>query len=355
MKRICILGATGSIGQQACDLALEHPDQFKIVGASGHSRFETLEKKAIPHLLDTRDNFDLKHFLQQCRPDIVLNAISGFVGLEYSWQVAEQGIPLALANKETLVCGGKLFLSHAQKHKTPLYPVDSELSAVWQCLSSNPPKYIQKIYLTASGGPFLERENTKSVSKKEVLSHPTWNMGEKITIDSATLANKCLEFFEILHFLGAQKEQIQIIIHPQSIVHSLVQWKDNSMLAQLSPPDMKFCILFALNYPKRITNNLPSLDFKNLNLNFRMPDDKKFPMLQILEFYKNSDDWLPIVFNAANEVARNAFLEDRISFSDIAHIVQKTLQDTSPQEIHSLDEIQDLDARTREKTTSLLP
>lgn len=366
MKKICLLGATGSIGKSTFELVKKNPDKFKIVGVSGHSNFKDLEKLAsefeIPYLLDTKEDFDYSEFLKKCEPDIVLNSIVGFAGLKFSLQTLEQKIPLALANKESLVAGGDILMELSEKNKTPIYPVDSEHSAIFDCLINVPegsekqkslmPDYkkFEKILLTCSGGPFFGKsfEDLKKVSLENALKHPNWSMGPKITIDSATLANKCLEFFEAMHLFGATKDQIEIVIHRESIVHSMVEFLDSSILAQLAPPNMELPISMALNFPEKNNCKLPRQSFKNLNLSFFEPDKKVFKTLEVLEYCAECMQNFPIVFNAVNEVAVAQFLDKKIEFVQIFEILQRSIEQTKLEVPDSLEKILEIDKGARE-------
>ncbi|MCK5460363.1 1-deoxy-D-xylulose-5-phosphate reductoisomerase [Candidatus Gracilibacteria bacterium] len=353
MKKICLLGATGSIGKSTFELVKKNPDKFKIVGASGHAHFPELEIIAqefnIPHLLNTKESFDYADFLKKCEPDIVLNAIVGFTGLKFSIETLQQKIPLALANKESLVAGGKLLMQLSQENKTPILPVDSEHSAIFQCLNTSPHTDFKKIILTCSGGPFWgkTKKNLEKITIAQALKHPNWSMGAKISIDSATLANKCLEFFEAMHLFGASKNQIQIVIHRESIVHSMVEFPDSSIIAQLSPPTMKLPIALALNFPKRENYNLPRQIFSNLDLSFRTPDKKVFRTLELLEICTEQMQNFPIVFNAANEIAVENFLNEKILFSQIFDVLEQTIHETKLENPDSLEKILEIDKNAR--------
>ncbi len=377
MKKIVLLGATGSIGKSTLDLVRENEKEFQMVGISGHTNVQKLKEIAkkinVANILYT--NVGTCHgmslperyvkFLKQCNPDIVLNAISGFAGLRFSVETLKNKIPLALANKESLVSGGEFLMNLSRKNKTPIFPVDSEHSAIWQCLGCCHPasqgensgspfhkrkfKTFSKIYLTCSGGPLRSRSSFANVTKAEVLAHPTWNMGQSITVDSATLANKCLEVFEAMHLFGAKREQIEIVIHPQSIVHSLVEFEDSSLMAQLSPPDMRLPIALALENGERKKFNLPRLDMKNLSLQFEAPDRKRFPTLELLDICTKKMQNFPIVFNAANEVARDAFLKDKISFAQIFKVLEQTIKETKLERADSLEAICQIDRDARER------
>lgn len=366
MKKICLFGATGSIGHSTLELAAAHPDQFQIVGASAHSRFETLESLNIPHLLDTRQDLNIGAFIHQCEPDIIVNAVTGFEGLKFSIATLEAGLPLALANKESLVCAGPLLKKLSTQYKAPIIPVDSEHSAIFQCLidevdlgalKGRPQinfKKFETIYLTASGGPFREYENLSEVTLDQALTHPNWDMGPQITIDSATLANKCLEFFEAMVLFDARPEQIQILIHPQSVIHSMVEFPDSSVMAQMSPPDMSLPIAYALNFPQRKPNHLPRQNFTGLSLEFQSPRPEIFRTLQVLKTCAEHMENFPIVFNAANEVARNAFLDGQIQFTQIFDVLETVIADTHLEEVKTLKDIYRIDNDARKKAQSCL-
>ena len=359
MKKVLIFGATGSIGQSALQLIQNNPESFELVGVSGHRRVEQLPQ-GVP-ILNTKEKpspEEIQDFIQQAKPNIVLNAVGGFAGLRFSRAVLELGIPLALANKESLVAGGNLLMDLAKQNNTFILPVDSEHSAIFQVLTNDqtPPQYkpFEKIYLTCSGGPFRNID-LNHVAKEQALKHPNWEMGSKITIDSATLANKCLEVFEAMYLFGAKKEQIKMVIHPQSVVHSMVQFSDSSIIAQMSPPDMRLPIGYALNYPDRTDYQLPKLDFSDLTLDFQQPDSEKFKTLQILEYCQEHMGSLPITFNAVNEVAVDAFLKEQISFIEIFDILEKVVLKSNMEAVESFEQIETIDKESRIKTLSLLP
>jgi 1-deoxy-D-xylulose-5-phosphate reductoisomerase len=363
MKKILIFGASGSIGQSAMALVKANPNTFKIVGASAGSRFVDLEKAAaeldIKHLLNTRNGADIgviTSFIAQCQPDIVLNAVSGFAGLPYTLATLQLELPLALANKESLVAAGDLVMQLSRERKAPVYPVDSEHSAIWQCLANDDQtfKAYHKILLTCSGGPFYGQKDLSKVNPKQALKHPNWDMGAAITIDSATLANKCLEVFEAQHLFGATAEQIEIVIHPQSVVHSMVQFADSSIIAQMSPPSMQLPIAYALNYPNREAYKLETPDFTKLDLSFRAPDKNTFKTLQILEYCLAHGQNLPNVFNAVNEEARNAFIRGEISFTQIFEILETVVEKTEIKTDSSLADIYQTDKEARAAAQALL-
>lgn len=386
MRKIVLLGATGSIGKSTFELVRRNPDKFQIVGASAHSHFSELEKMAgefgINNLLNTRGgdscgrsdqgratikDCPYKEFLKKCEPDIVLNAVTGFAGLKFSMETLKQEIPLALANKESLVTGGKIIMALSREMKTPIIPVDSEHSAIFECLvkNYNPrvnfstpglnfPEYkaFHKILLTCSGGPFFgkTRKELEVVTLAQALKHPNWDMGAGITIDSATLANKCLEFFEAMHLFNATKDQIEIVIHRESIVHSMVEFSDSSILAQMAPPNMELPIGMALNYPDKMDYQLPRQSFKNLNLSFAEPDKEVFKTLQLLDICADNMENFPIVFNAAKEVLVSQFLKEQIRFIDIFDVLEEVIHSTKLESIDSIEKILEVDRRARDFT-----
>lgn len=365
MKRVVLLGATGSIGSSTFALLKRKVGSFQIVGASAHSRFADLEALAaehsIEHLLDTRDEdgdgSKFKEFLKVCEADIVLNAVVGFAGLKYSLAILEAKVPLALANKESLVTGGGLLMDLAKQNKVPILPVDSEHSAIFQCLVDGAEyKPFNKILLTCSGGPFYGKtaEELSQVTKAQALAHPNWDMGEKISIDSATLANKSLEFFEAMHLFEASREQVEIVIHRQSIVHSMVEFADSSVIAQMSPPNMELPIAVALNHPDRVDYDLPRQDFSALDLSFAKPDKDVFRTLQVLDYCAERMENLPIIFNAVNEVAVEAFLNDQIEFTQIFDLLERVVEQAKLEPIDSLEKVFEVDKKARQEAQNVL-
>jgi len=363
MKKVLIFGASGSVGRSTIELIRNNPEQFKIVGASAGSRFEDLKQTAaelnIAHILDTRGDMTMEvitSFIQQSEPDIVLNAVSGFAGLRFTLATLESNLPLALANKESLVAAGDFVMALSKERKAPIIPVDSEHSAVWQCLANNDTtlKPFRKIFLTCSGGPFFGWDNLENITPQQALKHPNWDMGAGITVDSATLANKCLEFFEAMHLFSATKDQVEIVIHPQSVVHSMVQFEDSSIIAQLSPPSMQLPIAYALNFPERSDCGLPTPDFSALDLNFRAPDKNLFRTLEVLEHCATHMQNLPTVFNAVNEEARNAFINGQISFTRIFEILEAVTTQTRIKPLENLGHIYEIDQLAREMARALI-
>jgi len=353
-RKINIFGTSGSIGQSTLKVLRGNKEAYEFVTFSAYDNVEQL----IADCLEFRPRYanigNEKHFwklknalsdtnitasygkeslldLACTNVDWSMSAIIGFAGVEVSLRCAEYSNVLALANKETLVCAGRLLLDICKINRTKLIPVDSEHSAIFQCLEGERRKDLKSIILTASGGPFRDwsLEEMKSATLKQALKHPNWSMGTRITIDSASMFNKALELIEAMHLFGLKFSEIEVIIHPQSIIHSMVNFNDGSTLAQMSIPDMKGPIGYALNYPKRLSVNLENIDFTKLNaLEFFEPDKKKFPALEIVKKVgKNLD--LGVVFNAAKEIALDRFISGDIAFLNMADLVEKTLEESS--------------------------
>src|SRR5689334_22833797 len=299
MRKIALLGATGSIGRQALDVIDAHPELELAAAASGSQPVDGLAPL-------TQVGGDLTELLDRAQPDLVLNAVVGFAGLPATLWALDRGVDLALANKESLVAAGELALAAQQRGGGRLLPVDSEHSAAFQCLENRAPDQIDSLVLTASGGPFRgrSREELAEVTPAEALAHPTWNMGPKITVDSATLANKGLELIEAHFLFGLDYDQIEVVVHPSSIVHALVRFRDGAALAHLGYPDMRVPISFALTYPDRAATPIPALDLSSgVTLEFHAPDIDTFPMLALARNAGERGGTAPCVFNAANEVA----------------------------------------------------
>jgi 1-deoxy-D-xylulose-5-phosphate reductoisomerase len=343
VKRIALLGATGSIGRQALEIVDAHPELELVAAASGSRPAAGLAPL-------TQVGGDLTELLERADPDLVLNAVVGFAGLPATLWALERGVDLALANKESLVAAGELALDAQRRGGGRLIPVDSEHSAAFQCLEGRDPEQVHSLVLTASGGPFRgrTRDELADVTPVEALAHPTWSMGPKITIDSATLANKGLELIEAHFLFRLPYEQIEVVVHPSSVVHALVRLRDGAALAHLGYPDMRVPISYALTYPDRAATAVPPLDpASGLTLEFRAPDLETFPLLALARSAGEEGGTAPCVFNAANEVAVAAFLGGRLPFLGIAAVVEETLAgaDTSP--AHDLDELIAVDADAR--------
>ena len=370
MKNIGILGSTGSVGTQALDVVRMHPDRFNVVFLSSHSNVELLKKQAIEfkpdlvHLYDENKINEIKNnknlfngveilsgkkgLLELCsytKSDIILNAIVGFNGLEPTIKILESGINLALANKESIVQAGHLVMNLANLNNAKVLPVDSEHSAIWQCLFGEDIKSVKKIILTASGGPFrkLSINDFPNITKSQALNHPNWKMGDKITIDSATMMNKGFEFIEAFWLFNISIDKIKVVIHPQSIIHSMVEFIDGSIKAQLSSPDMKLPIQIALTYPSR--HPLKGIDF-NLkefsNLTFEKLDFEKFKCVKLAKQAIKAGGSYPTVLNVANDLAVDLFLQDKISFIKIPELIEESLNNHEYINNPSFDDIKSI-------------
>ncbi len=343
MKRIALLGATGSIGRQAIEIVDSHPELELCAAASGSRDVDGLAPF-------TQVGGDLTELLERAEPDLVLNAIVGFAGLPATLWALERGVDLALANKESLVAAGDLALAAQRSGGGRLIPVDSEHSAVFQCLEGRTDEQVHSLVLTASGGPFRGRirDELVGVTPEDALAHPTWNMGPKITVDSATLANKGLELIEAHFLFGLSYEQIEVVVHPSSTVHALVRFRDGAALAHLGYPDMRVPISYALTYPERAATPLPPLDLASgLRLEFEAPDLETFPLLELARRAGEQGGTGPCVFNAANEVAVAAFLEGRLPFLQIAEVVADALSVTERAPARDLNDLVEADAAAR--------
>jgi 1-deoxy-D-xylulose-5-phosphate reductoisomerase len=351
-KRVAVLGATGSIGTQTLEVIKSHPNLFEVevltaqnnadllieqakefqpncVVIGNESYYSKVKEALLP--LDIKvyaGEKALAQVVEMDTIDIVLTALVGYAGLIPTIHAIKSGKPIALANKETLVVAGELITALAKEHAVNIYPVDSEHSAIFQCLVGEFHNPIEKIILTASGGPFRGRnkEFLASVTKEQALKHPNWDMGAKITIDSASLMNKGLEVIEAKWLFGLSAEQIEVVVHPQSIIHSLVQFEDGSIKAQLGLPDMRIPIQFALSYPNRIGSNFPRFDFKQYEkLTFEQPDLETFRNLGLAYEAMKMGGTAPCILNAANEVVVEAFLKDQIGFLQMSDVIEETL------------------------------
>jgi len=352
-KRIAVLGSTGSIGTQTLEVISRHSDLFEVEVLTAHNQHEILVKQSLKyrpnavvisnekHYQLVNDALDpegikvyagqaaLDQVVQMDSIDIVLAAMVGYAGLSSVIKSLEAGKAVALANKETLVVAGELVTKLSLENRTPIIPVDSEHSAIFQCLVGENGNPIEKIYLTASGGPFrkLSVSEISKVSRLQALKHPNWDMGAKITIDSASMMNKGLEAIEAKWLFSLKPDQIDVIIHPQSIIHSIVQFNDGSMKAQMGLPDMKLPIQYALGFPSRLNSPDKRFNFADYpELNFEKPDLNKFPNLRIAFEVMEKGGNMPCIMNAANEVAVDAFLKDRIGFTQMTTIIEKTLE-----------------------------
>jgi len=348
MRKVALLGATGSIGRQAVDVVAAHSELELCALGSGSTPLDALAAEhGVRHV---QVGGDLTELLERSGPDLVLNAIVGFAGVGATLWALEHGVTLALANKESLVAAGELALAAQARGGGLLLPVDSEHSALFQCLEGRDPRTIHSLVLTASGGPFRGRSAgaLASVTPAEALAHPTWQMGPKITVDSATLANKGLELIEAHWLFDVPYERIEIVVHPGSIVHSLVRFRDGAALAHLGYPDMRVPISFALAYPERPETPVPSLDLAaGLTLEFEAPDVETFPLLALAREAGELGGTYPCAFNAANEVAVEAFLAGRIAFPEIAGTVAEALASVDGAAARDLDDLLAADAAAR--------
>ena len=339
MKRVALLGATGSIGRQALEIIDGNPALELVAASSGSTPIDGLAPL-------TQVGGDPTSLLEEARPDIVLNATLGFAGLPATMWALEHGVTLALANKESLVAAGDLALAAQERGGGRLIPVDSEHSALFQCAQLGEP---ESLVLTASGGPFRgrSRDELADITPEQALAHPTWTMGAKITIDSATLANKGLEVIEAHFLFGLPYDRIEVVVHPTSIVHGLVRFRDGAAIAHLGLPDMRVPISYALTYPDRAQTPVPTLDLTAGPLEFFEPDTDTFRLLALAREAGERGGTYPCAFNAANEVAVAAFLDGRIGFLDIAGSVEDVLDRTDGAPARDLDELLEADLRAR--------
>jgi len=378
-RRLAILGSTGSIGIQALDVVSRSPEQLRVVALSASSAWEPLIEQAREYgvrriALADRDaaaraaeawtdgevlagTDGIVQLVTDCECDMVLNGIVGSAGLVPSVAALGEGIDLALANKESLVVGGELVTQLAEATGAQIIPVDSEHSALFQLLASERPGTVDRLVLTASGGPFrgLRSEQLEEVTVEQALAHPTWEMGGKITIDSATLMNKGLELIEAHHLFGTPYEQIDVVVHPQSIIHSLIQLCDGATLAHLGYPDMRVPISYALHYPERVDVPLAPLDLVALGaLTFEPADEQTFACLRVAREAARAGGTAPCTLNAANEIAVHAFLAGRLGFLEIARVIEETLGGLPAEQVHSFEALGDADARARRLAAELV-
>jgi 1-deoxy-D-xylulose-5-phosphate reductoisomerase len=351
VKRVALLGATGSIGRQAIEIVAAHPGLELCAVASGSTPLHDVDAPL------KQVGGDLTELLERAQPDVVLNAVVGFAGIHATLWTLERGVDLALANKESLVAGGELALAAMTRGGGRILPVDSEHSALFQCLEGRDAEQVHSLVLTGSGGPFRgrARDDLAAVTVEQALAHPTWRMGPKITIDSATLANKGLELIEAHFLFGIPYERIEVVLQPTSIVHSLVRFRDGATLAHLGYPDMRAPISYALTYPERAATPLAPLDFSALTLEFGEPDVETFPMLALAREAGETGGTAPCVFNAANEVAVAAFLAGQLSFVGIAEVVSDALRTADTAPARDTAELLEADAAARRLAERGLP
>jgi len=379
-KSVCVLGVTGSVGSSTVDILKAHADKYAVDAITAHRNVSALAKAAIELgaamavIADESLYEDLKSALSgtnilvaagddalveaASRPsDIVIAAIIGAAGLRATLAAIRRGARVGLANKETLVCAGDLMMAEVAKYNATLIPVDSEHSAIFQVLEQKSVDKVDRILLTASGGPFREwsLEEMKSVSPKQALAHPNWDMGAKISIDSATMMNKGLELIEACRLFPVPEERIEVVVHPQSVVHSMVEYSDGSVLAQLGSPDMRTPIAYALSWPERIRVDVARLDFATIGqLNFTSPDLKRFPALRLAREALRAGGTVPTVLNAANEIAVGAFLGGKLTFLQIAETVERMMNRIAASPLRDLDQMFDLDDMIRRETLGMI-
>ncbi|MDD5255412.1 MAG: 1-deoxy-D-xylulose-5-phosphate reductoisomerase [Candidatus Omnitrophica bacterium] len=382
MKNIVVLGSTGSIGVSTLDVVRRLPGHFRVLGLGAHSNtgllarqvrafhpeFVVLSDEAhalkLKKTLGTRGR--LKYFVgadayprvfSDKRIDRVVLAIGGSGALAPLWAAVERGISVALANKEALVMAGRLIMAQARRHKAEIIPIDSEQSAIWQCLFGQDKRALKNLYLTASGGPLRDYNAARlaAVTVRQVLDHPRWKMGKKITVDSATLMNKGLEVIEAMHLFGVKPAVIKVLVHPEAIIHSMVEFTDGVLLAQLSATDMRIPIQYALSYPARLPGRLAGVDFAGLGaLHFEQPDFRRFPCLGLAYAVAAEGGTAPCVLNAADEVCVDFFLRKKTGFLDIPRVIEKVLGRHRARQNPSISDIFAADGWARQEALSVL-
>jgi 1-deoxy-D-xylulose-5-phosphate reductoisomerase len=380
IKKIALIGSTGSIGRSTLDVVASHPDRLRVEVLAAHSNIELLVQQfrqfrpSIVAVADVSKETELRQLLKGeavtivsgeeeiiklaglSQVETVVNAIVGAAGLRTSLEALRNGKSLALANKESLVAGGPLFAPIVERHGGIILPIDSEHSAVWQCLMAGRKSEVRRIILTCSGGPFrtLPLDQFGTITVEQALNHPTWKMGNKITVDSATLANKGLEVIEAVALFGISPEQVSVVIHPQSIVHSMVEFVDSSIMAQMSQPDMRLPISYALFWPERVESDFGRLDLAELSkLTFEPPDFTKFPALRLAFEAAKTGGTASAVYNAANEVAVHAFVAHGIQFTQIAGCIEHALGKIPIAANPGLEQILEADRKAREVVTEM--
>jgi 1-deoxy-D-xylulose-5-phosphate reductoisomerase len=381
LKRIAILGSTGSIGRSTLSVVEKYSDRYRVAALAAGNNIDLLEKQVRqfkPALVAVSGEVAAEHLKQRCADlkvgvfsgvegmirvataddaDMTVSAIVGTAGLVPTMAAICAGKSIALANKEVLVTAGELVMEESRIRKTRLLPVDSEHSAIFQCLLAGENRDIRKLILTASGGPFraCSKSDLAKVTKAQALRHPNWNMGKKITIDSATLMNKGLEVIEARWLFGLPPDKIRVLIHPQSIVHSMVEYRDGAVVAQLGVPDMRGPIAYALSYPERLDDVSPSLDLARVGtLSFEEPDNSRFPCLTYAYDALRAGGSMPAVLSAANEVAVKYFLDERIGYPDIAHVIRSTMDAHTPSAIKTVEDALKADTWARQEAEKIV-
>lgn len=378
-RQIAILGSTGSIGTQTLQVVEEHPECFEVYAITANTRveeliaqarkfkpeavviadetkYETLKEALADQPVKVYAGYESICQIVQAEPiDIVVTAMVGFSGLRPTIEAIKAGKAIALANKETMVVAGELITHLAIENKVPILPVDSEHSAIFQCLAGESGNKIEKLILTASGGPFrtFTAKELEAVTKEQALRHPNWSMGAKITIDSATMMNKGFEVMEAKWLFGVEAKDIEVVVHPQSVIHSMIQFADGAVKAQLGTPDMRLPIMYALSYPTRLSSSFPRLDFNTLGeLTFEKPNLDIFPNLRFAYDALAMGGNMPCVVNAANEVGVAAFLADRIKFTDMSRLIERAMQSANFCQKPRLDDYLATDAEVRKMAQS---
>jgi len=380
MKNIAILGSTGSIGTQCLDIISDYPDKFKVSALSCQSNidllreqaeqfkpehitvfsedaYQTLKREGLSYPVQIHHGMEgLLSIVRLEEVDVVLTSVVGNIGLLPTVEAINAGKDVALANKETLVTAGSIIMPLARVKGVSILPVDSEHSALFQALQGNSKKSIRRIILTASGGPFRgkTKDELLNVTAREALKHPNWSMGRKISIDSATLMNKGLEVIEAKWLFDVEPDEIDVVVHPESIIHSMIEYHDSSIMAQMGLPDMKLPIIYALSYPERLETRLESLDFMKVNqLNFEGPDKETFPCLRLAYEAMVAGGTMPTVLNAANEVLVNQFLEGEVGFYDIPERIEQLMNEHNNILNPSIDDILAVDRDTRKRVQEM--
>lgn len=377
MKKIAIFGSTGSIGESTLQIIRENPDLFEVVTlVAGKNIKKIIEqikefkpknvyiisKENAEILKDTFKNIKvfygeagMEEISKLTDFDISISALVGIAGLRPTYNMIKNGKTVALANKEVLVAGGELIMKTAKENNSKLLTVDSEHSAIMQCLNGEESNKIDKILLTASGGPFFDKEISDKITVEEALNHPTWNMGPKVTIDSSTMMNKGFEIIEAKWLFNVEPNQIEVVVHRKSLVHSMVQFKDGTIMANIGPKSMQIPIAYALNFPNRLENNIEKLDlFEIVDLKFEKPDLKKFKCLKLAYDAIEKGHSFQVVLNAANEVLVDSFLNKKIKYTDIPNMLEKVMNMYGKRELKTIEDILEFDKEVKEKTRELI-
>ncbi len=377
MKKVAIFGSTGSIGESTLNVIRENKDKFEVVTLVAGKNIEKLieqikefqpknvyiiDKENADRLKETFKNINIyygdvgmEEISQLVDFDISISALVGIAGLKPTYNMIKNGKTVALANKEVLVAGGELIMKTAKENNAKLLTVDSEHSAIMQCLNGEENNEIDKILLTASGGPFFDKEITDKITVEEALNHPTWSMGKKVTIDSSTMMNKGFEVIEAKWLFNVEPSQIEVVVHRKSLVHSMVQFKDGTIMANIGPKSMQIPIAYALNFPNRLPNNIEKLNlFEIVDLKFEKPDLNKFKCLQLAYEAIKRGHSFQVVLNAANEVLVDSFLNKKIKYTDIPLGIEKVMNCYEKRQLKTVEEILDFDKEVREKTREIM-